>query len=139
MSRAVHREVPKTTKSANRRLAFGVFAAPVAWTVHEMVAVALVGRTCQLGDELSNWQWTALTVLTVLAAILALAGLLTAYGAFRRWGRETGKRERLTRAEGWDRVQFVALTGVFVSAILLLNIIYFGVMPMIVEPCLRVI
>jgi hypothetical protein len=134
MTRAVHTEMPKVSKSTNRRLAFGVLAAPTAWLIHEIAGVAIVGRNCQLAEDISSWQWVALTGLTVFAAALAIAGGLSAFRVFRRYD----PAGRVTRAEGCDRVEFVALFGIFISAFLLLNIIYFGVMPLVVEPCLRV-
>lgn len=132
MSRAYHREVSTTDKRTNRRLAFGVFAAPVAWFLHEIIGVAVTGRHCE-ASMIADWQWTVYVILPIVAAAIALAGLVTAYGVFRH----NFQGKKITRVEGWGRVEFVAVFGVFLSSFLLLNIIYFGVMPFVVDPCVR--
>lgn len=135
MTRAVHTEVPKVRKGTNRRLAFGIAAAPAAWSIHEVAGFAIVGRNCLANDELMTWQWVVLITLTVFSIGLAVAGALTSLRVFRSWRRGG----RLTRAEGWDRVEFLALFGIFTSVLLLLNLIYFSVLPLVLEPCLRTI
>lgn len=140
MSRAVHREAPTADKSINRRLAFGVFATPVAWFLHEIIGVSIVGRNCQPaqgigGGDIAAWQWTLLVIVPIAAAATALAGVIVAFRVFRK--EDPGAK--ITRVEGWNRVQFVAVFGALLSSFLLLNIIYFGVMPFVVEPCVRII
>ena len=124
-------------RRTERRLWFSILAAPIAWAVAELASYALVGRVCRPASAtaaLDTWQWVAVFGIPLLCALVALAALLTALGVFRRW---TGP-VKVTRAEGWNRVEFMALFGGIVSLLLLLNIIYFGVLPAIVEPCLRV-
>ena len=135
MRYAVHREIPRTDRRTDRRLAFGVFAAPLAWLVHEIAGLAIIGRHCQDGGDLAGWQWTALVILPVAAAGIALAGVIVAFSTFR----DVRPDSRITKVEGWSRVEFVAVFGAFLSGLLLLNIIYFGVMPFVVEPCVRLI
>jgi len=135
MAEAFHRELPRTDKATDQRLRFGVFAAPIAWVLHEVIGVAVVGRACYGNAQLTAWQWITLGAVSIVAALVAVAGGLSAYRVFRQW--ENGAR--ITRAEGWDRVEFVSLMGMFLSGFLLLNIIYFGVMPLVVDPCVRTI
>lgn len=132
-------------RGTERRLWFGLLAAPAAWTIAELVGYGVIGRACRplalprgfepvIGAaELQTGQWLVVLGLQAAAAAVAVAAILMAYGVFRRW---TG-RVPITRAEGWNRVEFMAIGGVIVSSALLLNIIYFGVMPLIVEPCMR--
>lgn len=126
-------EVSRPDAATDRRLAFAVFAPPIAWFVHEIVGVAVVGRECDKSDVLAAWQWSTLIAVSLAAAAVAIVGLFASLRIFHRW---TGGAP-LRRAEGRRRVEFVALLGVFLSALLLLNIIYFGVMPFVVQPCLR--
>lgn len=127
-----------------RRLWFGLLAAPLAWMVAEVVGFAVVGRTCTAGGSgpgmrsslapgLDTWHWVVLLGVPLAAAALSAAGLVTAVGVFRRW---TGA-VRMREAEGWNRVEFMAIAGAIVSAMLLLNIAYFAIMPLIVDPCMR--
>jgi hypothetical protein len=115
-----------------RRLWFGILAAPVAWTLNELVGVSVVGRVCGQ-QELSTLQWAVLFGLAAAAAAVALAAGLTAYRLFRRWTPDL----KFTHAEGWTRVEFMAMMGVIISGFLLLNIVFFGIMPLFVNPCLR--
>lgn len=124
---------PGAARHIDRRLAFGLFAPPVAWFAHEVAGVAIVGRHCATADSLLGWQWVALTVLSLGAAAVAVAAAIGAYRVFRRHTRGGS----VTEAEGWSRVEFLSLLGMFLSALLLLNIVYFGVMPFVVEPCVR--
>lgn len=131
MSRAMHEDLPRPDKRVERRLAFGVFAPPVAWFVHEIVGVSITGRNCDAG--LDGWQWAVLIGVSVAAAAVAVVAGLFSYRIFRGWTHGGSP----TEAEGWDRVEFVSLFGMFISGLLLLNIIYFGAMPFVVESCLR--
>lgn len=134
MSRAVHTEVPKVRKGVNRRLVFGIGAAPLAWLVHEVTGFAIVGRNCPSNVGLVTWQWVALGAITVVSLGLAVTGALVSLRVFRSWRRDA----RLTRSEGWDRIEFLALFGVFTSLLLLLNLVFFSVLPLVLEPCLSI-
>lgn len=123
-------------RATERRLWFGILAPPAAWTAAELVGYALVGRTCGAGGPAAGpatWQWTALFSVTASAAAVTLGAMAIAYGVFRR---RTGGAP-LTRTDARDRVEFMAAGGVILGSMLLLNIVYFGIMPMIVDPCLR--
>ncbi|MCW8195833.1 hypothetical protein F6455_13645 [Proteobacteria bacterium 005FR1] len=136
MTRAIHEEVPKSDKRTNRRLAFGVFAAPVAWLLHEIIGVSIIGRHCAAGAaDLQPWAWIALVLLSAAAIVTAASAIITAWRVFR----ERFHGQSITRVEGWSRVQFVSIFGVFVSSFLLLNILYFSVLPFVVDPCVRTI
>lgn len=134
MTRAVHEEVPRADKRTNRRLAFAVFAAPVAWLLHEIIGVSIIGRHCAAGaTQLQPWAWTALIIVSLVAIVTATAAILAAFRVFR----ERSHGQKITRVEGWSRVEFVSVFGVFFNSFLLLNIIYFSVLPFVVDPCVR--
>lgn len=118
--------------SPERRLWFGLLAAPAAWTLHETAGYVIVARGCALGGgELPAWAIAAVGGLSLLAAGVAAAGGVVAHGVFRK---HTGSVP-VTRTDGWGRVEIMAAAGVFVSAALLLNILMFGVLPFLLEPC----
>lgn len=129
-------QVTRPDTATDRRLVFAVFAPPIAWFVHEVVGVSVVGRECDKADVLAAWQWITLVAVSVTAAAIAIAGFFVSLGIFRRWSRSSASARD---AEGRGRVEFVALLGMFLSGLLLLNILYFGVMPFVVQPCLRAI
>ena len=133
MSRAVHTDVPVTDRSVNRRLGYAFFAPMTGWVIHEMIGVAITGRSCNAGAGVAGWQWVVLVIITALAVVLAVSAGLIALRVFHHWRREGG----VLRAEGWDRVEFLSLFALFMSMLLLINIFYFGVMPVVIDSCLR--
>jgi hypothetical protein len=118
------------TGETNRKLAFGVFAAPVAWGVNEIVNVAMLGHSCSPRVTVpGNLEWIA-SVVTVCAAIVAGAGALVALNAFRKTS-PVG----VTRAQGRGRVEFIAQFGFLLSSLLLVNIVFFAFVPWVVQRC----
>ena len=95
------------------RLWFGLVAAPAAWTVAELAGYIISSNDCSRGSS-------AVVGLSGLMAVLAGAGLFVALRSLRA---------------GEARERFMALGGVLVSALLLLNIVYFGVPPFLVNSC----
>ena len=128
---AVHRETPSPSKRTERRLWFGILGAPFAWTLHELVGSSVVGRRCVEEGALEAWQWATIIGVSILATLIAAAATWSAFRVYRENG-----SVRITKAEGWDRVEFMAIAGVIISAVLLINIILMGVMPAIVSPCM---
>jgi hypothetical protein len=117
------------------RLWFGVGAAPVAWSVTELVGYAMVARSCERGwhgpvasgfDNPRPW----MIGLTVLLAIVAASGLWTAV---------TNVRATTEAAEtAASRAWFMAVAGVFVSSLFLAGIVLFGIPSLIVNACAQV-
>lgn len=99
-----------------RRLWFGILAAPAGWTVSELAGASVGG--------------TFAVVLALLAAAVSAAGAATAYRVFRRRAGDAG----LTETRAADRVEFMALAGLIISGFLLLNILFFVLLPLLVAP-----
>jgi MFS family permease len=134
---------PRPDPATERKLWFSILGPAAAWTVAEVVGAGLAGRVCSpvglapeqgLTATLGTWQWIAAFAIPLAAGIIATSGLLLAIGVFRRWRTSA---DRITRAEGWNRVEFMAMAGAIISFSLLLNIVYFALLPAIVDPCLR--
>lgn len=131
-ARATPPNEKRLPRSPEKRLWFGVLAAPAAWTLHEVVGYAVVARGCMLGDgSLPTWAWSAYIGISLLAVLAAAAGGWVALAAFRR---ATGPTP-VWRTEGWGRMELMGAAGVFISAALLLNIVLFGIMPLFLDPC----
>lgn len=122
---------PVPTKTIERRLLFALLAAPVAWMLHEVVGFSVVGRRCAVQGGLLVWQWAALIGVGALSFGVAALAAVIAYGIFRGWSQEAA----ILKSEGWNRVSFMARLGFFLSMILLVNIVFFGLLPWIVHPC----
>lgn len=128
---AMHRETPSTSKATERRLWFGILGAPFAWTLHELVGVAVIGRRCVEEGALEGWQWATIIGVSVLALLIAAAAGLTALKIYR-----DHNTLPIQKAEGWGRVEFMAIAGVIISFVLAVNILMMGVQPAIVQPCM---
>lgn len=126
----------RPSEGTERRLWFSILAPPAAWTVAQLASYAVVGRVCDehtLVGSLETWQMIAVLAIPAAMAILTLAALVVAVRTFRRWSGNV----RITEAEGWNRIEYMAIAGAIISFFLLLNIVYLAVMPLIVDPCLR--
>ena len=132
LSKALHRETPSPSKRIERRLWFGILAGPFAWTAHELIGLAIVGRRCMDDADMDPLGYWLLFGIGLAAAAITAAGAWVAFRVFREWT----DQKKLTRAEGWDRVEFMAIAGVIISIALLANIILMAVMPAIVNPCM---
>jgi hypothetical protein len=119
--------------AVRRRLWFGILAGPLAWTVHELVGVAVIGRDCELDMGFAAWRWIVLAAVAVCSVLVTAAAAITALQTFRSWA---GHANVFTTASR-DSVEFLARFGLFVSLFLLFNIVLFGAAPLIVDPCVR--
>jgi hypothetical protein len=108
---------------------FGFLGPPVIWAVRFMVAYALVPGACSAGGLL------ALNVVTLVAlAGTVLAGVVAA----RSWGRagpEPGV-EGDPDHTAWRRARFMAMAGIFTSALFTAVIVAEGLANVLVDPCL---
>ena len=123
---------PALPPSRERSLWFGVLAAPAAWIVHEVAGYAFAGSGCHVaGTGLPTWSWIGLIAVTVLSTGFAAAGGLVALRELRRRADSVA----VWRVDGRHRTEFMAAAGVLVSTLLLVNILMFGVMPLLVDRC----
>lgn len=97
---------------------FGLVGAPSAWAVQGLAGWCIAGATCN--DGTAAWGplsaggvRTLLGVLSVAALAAALAG---GAGAL-RWWRGLNPRDRFQEALGKQRLEFMAIAGVFVSIV----------------------
>jgi hypothetical protein len=114
------------------RLWFGLLGAPIAWTVHEIVGAAVIGRSCDLAAGFASWRWSTLTVVSLAAVVIAAAAAIVAYRTYRGW---VGNA-RVFTARSRDSVELMSRLGFLVSLFLLFNIVLFGVAPLVVDPCI---
>jgi hypothetical protein len=117
---------------------FGLFGAPAAWTVHELVAYAVAAHACYPSAEpkLSVAMPRVSTIVMVVTLLMLLVALLAALVAARSWkrSREEGAPEAHHPLEhGEGRTRFMALSGFVVSLIFTFNIVM-DVIVVLMEP-----
>jgi hypothetical protein len=117
---------------------FGISGAAVAWVIAGLVDVLLAWQACyggEFGSGMFTQPWFRV-VLGVITLLLVLAGVLAGITSYRNWIRLSETR-RLLEAEGRSREEFMALTGVFVSASLVIGMILFAIPVFLLSICQR--
>ncbi len=119
-------EASATSPVGPPRLWFGLLAGPIAWSLHLLVSYPLVPFIC--GTE---WEFL-LHVVTLFAALIALAGAVIAYRS-RQALDDEDHEETPTRV--WRRASFMALAGMLLSSFFLFVIIVEGIPNFLLDPC----
>ncbi len=119
--------IPEDRSDAERfQLWFSLFAGMVAWAAQLWVSWAMVPAVC------SGASTTRLQVVTIVSALVALAGLVVGI----RLRRDSDRRPADMRAAtARETNQFMATLGVASSAIFLLLILMSAVGPFVLVPC----
>jgi hypothetical protein len=119
-------------------LLFGLFGAPAAWSIHELVAYAVAAHACYPSAEpkLSVAMPGVTTIDLVVTLAMLVVALLAALVAARSWKLSRGERgpeahHSLERDQG--RSSFMALSGFVVSLIFTFNIVM-DVIVILMEP-----
>lgn len=114
---------------SSRRLWYGVSAAMTAWIVHGMASFVIADAACVHGVALGRLQ-TILIVITVAMLAVAVSGGVVSWRTWRALATAPFRE-----AQAWGRGEFMALTGVFISAIFSLAIIWAGLAPLLTGLC----
>lgn len=117
--------------SFERRLWIGVLAAPLAWVAAEGVGYVSSARLCEAPVGVLRSAEQARVVNVIICSIcllVALVGLAVAIDNYRRM-RTAGANVPFGRAE------FLAVGGVFASAVFASAIILFAIPAMVVNVC----
>ena len=128
----------RQTVIAPKRLWFGFAAAVAAWSLAGFLNVLFAWQAC-LGGEAGSGVFTS-TWLRVLLGFITFGLLAVAVAAgfvsYRNWQRLSDKSS-FVEAEGRGREEFMAMTGVFVSASLGIGIALFAIPIYILGICVR--
>jgi hypothetical protein len=128
---------PASTRTAPRitiRLLVALLGAPVAWLLHLAACYVLVALECNGG--MSDAAFTA--VLLALTLLLAAAAAAAGYVAFRMLPPQDRSAWAIAGDELGGREQFLAGTGLVLSAIFVLLIVLEGISPLIAPWCAEV-
>ena len=119
---------------------FGLFGAPLAWSIQELAGYALIAHACY-----PAWQpraalpaggvWTLALAVSLTMLLVGLAGGFTAYRSWRRTRHEHASPEAHQLEVGEDRARFMAISGIIVSAIFLFNLLMNAVTLFVVPAC----
>jgi hypothetical protein len=119
---------------------FGLFGAPVAWSVQELTSYALIAHACYpswhpRSSPVTSSPWITALMVSLSMLLVGLAGGLTAYRAWRLSRHEHASPEAHQLEVGEDRVRFMAISGLIVSSILLFNLLMNTVTLFFVPAC----
>lgn len=129
MSEETQKQLPNISKTIRRQLIFIIFTPPVVWALHEMISLVIAEQACQQG--VASMPFIALVSISAAALILTLISISMGIRLLSQQRRESA----IFSLEGWDPIQFLALFATFVAGLLLLNMLYFSVLPLLVTSC----
>lgn len=109
------------------RLWFGIAGPTAAWVAHGLLSVFAALMTCH--QHASSATRPILFGLSAAALVVAIAALVVSLGSFRKLNGE----DELLHSQATSREKFMALTGVLVSAVFLLGIVWFALAPLLVR------
>lgn len=131
---------PRRRRASPGALWFGLFGAPFAWSVQELVNTPVVGHACfPRSEPLHAPAFAAASGVAVgvsaATAVVALAALLAALHVWRsvRRGHEREAWALLEVGEG--RTRFMALSGILLGAVFLLGIVMHSIPIFLLPPC----
>jgi hypothetical protein len=123
-----------------RVLWFGLFGAPLVWSVQELVSYVLSAYECNPPGMRASvprlpglWTWQLVVGLAalVVAAVAAWTAIRTWRAA--RLGYESAEHHQLEVGEG--RVGFMAFAGILLSGVFLLGIVMNLISIFVLPPC----
>lgn len=124
-------------RTTDRQLWFGVAAGATAWATHSLIINLICSQACKAGRGGTYYDLTPgavrilLGVVTVILLCVALGAGLT---AFRNWRQLSGQAS-LREDQAESRTDFMALIGLFASAIFVVGIIWAGLPVILVSLC----
>jgi hypothetical protein len=120
---SVTHPAPRREHAGFASLLFGLFGAPIAWSVHEMVSYGMASHACYPGAAprttalpQGHWIWAALLAVNLIAIGVAAAAAVTSYRSWAATRRESAGNAPHLLEVGEGRTRFLALWGVLTSA-----------------------
>ncbi|MEO7986219.1 MAG: hypothetical protein ABI766_06770 [Gemmatimonadales bacterium] len=117
---------------------FGLFGAPVVWSIQLVLNYALVTHACfpasnPRATPTFDGLWTAVLVAGVVAALIAVAAGVTAWRSWRLTRQEHHGGDEALRDAGEGRTRFMAVAGMLLSTIFLFGIVM-NALPLFLVP-----
>jgi hypothetical protein len=122
-----------------RRLWFGVVASTVAWFGLGIADMFITWLACVHQEQFGGPSYHPAARALYFVSGLCLLGLTAVAGlvSYRNWHRLSGVT-RLLSAEAYDREEFMALAGLFISVTLGAGLVWLCLPLFIIEMCMRV-
>ena len=122
-----------------RRLWFGVVASTVAWFGLGIADMFITWLACVHQEQFGGPSYHPAARVLYIASGVCLLGLTAIAGfvSYRNWHRLAGVT-RLLSAEAYDREEFMALAGLFISVTLGAGLVWLCLPLFIIEMCMRV-
>jgi hypothetical protein len=117
---------------------FGVAASVAAWFGLYLADILITWLTCPQRDQLGGPSADAGARVLYIVSTLILLALASTAGtmSYRNWRRLSGMKELLA-AEAFERKEFMALAGLFISFTLGVGIVWLGLPLFMIQMCLR--
>ena len=117
---------------------FGVAASVAAWLGLYLADILITWLTCPHRDQLGGPSPDAGARVLYIVSTLALLALAATAGtmSYRNW-RRLSDIKRLLAAEAFERKEFMALAGLFISFTLGVGIVWLGLPLFMIQMCLR--
>jgi hypothetical protein len=106
---------------------FSVLTGPLAWTLHLLVSYPLVPVACAADQP---WLLHAVTIATELITIAA------AYVGYRGWQESRSDPDTGVRGRASGYRHFLSLSGLLMSLLFILVILFEGLPAVLLSPCL---
>ena len=122
---------------SQRSLWFGFFAACFAFALEGFTGWVISSRACFIGEgslgpiSPGGVRWLLAGITIVLFAVAVTAGTVS----YRNW--RSLSASKLTQTEGKGAREFVALSGVLISSILSIGILWAGLSLIFLNECMR--
>lgn len=131
---------PQRHRVSDAGLWFGLFGAPLAWSIQLLAGYALSAHTCFPEDQLRPATATrpmeqTLLLIAVGGLAVALAAGLTAWSNWRRTRSETDGDSGDLLESGEGRTRFMALAGMLLSGVFALALLFSALPPFLVPAC----
>lgn len=124
---------PHRDRASAAELVYALTGPPAAWFLHLLVNYGVADRACAARAGLSAW--SAVVVVDLLALAAAAAAGYVAYGVFRRTQAEKEGGPHVLVEAGEGRTRFLAICGLFASALFLVAIAFDLAGPFLGLPC----
>lgn len=121
---------------------FGLFGAAAAWSVLEVVNYSIAAHACYPGMFPlhvpimgKGGLWGITIAVTVVTLGVAVAAGIVAWGAYRQTRTETGGDSGWALETGEGRTRFMALSGVMMSSVIIVDILFHLGTILVLSPC----
>jgi hypothetical protein len=128
---------PHRERYGRGALAFGLFAAPLAWAIQLTASYAVTGVTCNGARYALDAPTlhTALATVDVMALAVTVAAFVVAWLGWRATREEAAGSAHHLLDAGEGRTRFLAVCGMMASAGFMLALIFATVGIAVVPPC----